>query len=921
MSQPDSFEHILTQLEITRDAKRSLETALEETRTKLGELMERKKELYVRKVEDALKNSQLTLDALFENLRSPVWMIDKEYRLLAFNSAYKSVFYKKHGREPEIGLKMEERLCEVEAAEWKKYYDRALSGERFSIESSYEDAGRRITNEIIFNPIYNNGDTAGVSVFTNDITDRKQVEQELKNSQRMYSTLVGNLPGMVYRCLNDNNWSMQFVNEGAYQLTGYKPSSFISNRVRYNDIIYPDDRSYVWSEVQKAIKHKKAFTLNYRIITSGGAIKWVWEQGSGIFDDSGKLIVIEGFIIDITRQKQGEEKLKFSDDILNRIGSLVVVGDAMGTISYISPSVKSILGYSPEELIGRKWHALSAAMPPGAAGKPLSFSDIQKGRVKGAFVHPIVSKNGETRWISWEYSVGMNGSIIGVGQDITLRRQAEMELSKSNEIISLITNNIDEVIFSISFGPGGKKEIEYISTQVEPLLGYTVKEYTRLVEGNRFNDRVHPEDHASVLEAARRVKQKSNVTISYRFRHKKTGKYIWVEESITPRFDAKGKHTGSFGTIRDITERKRAEEELKMVNSLVTSTSEGILMTDPGQRNNPIVYVNPAFCKITGYSAGEALGRNCRFLAGPETSREMQQRISAAIKAGGSFEGEVLHYKKDGSQFWNYLTISPVFSAKGELTHFVGVIKDVTERKEAERMLTEKNHEMNNFVYKASHDLKGPLASIIGVTNLAMTEVKDAHALKFVNFVNESTRRLNSILQDLLEISCVTHSSVDVKKVDVQQMIDEIIDSLRHAEHCRGIDFKVVVKGKSYIYTDRKILVPAVQNLVDNAIKYKNDRRKEPYVHVILDDYKHGVMIEVKDNGVGIPDNLQAKVFDMFFRGSEKSKGTGLGLYIVKNSIKKLGGFVDYYSKEMEGSSFNIYIPDLKNKRDQSKKA
>lgn len=376
-----------------------------------------------------------------------------------------------------------------------------------------------------------------------------------------------------------------------------------------------------------------------------------------------------------------------------------------------------------------------------------------------------------------------------------------------------------------------------------------------------------------------------------------------------------GIHDDVLCLVRDITQRKQSEEELQLFNSVVRSTSDGIVITDPTLKNNPLIYANPAFYQISGYGQDEVLGKNFKLLWGADTNTEVINALKRAFLAGAYFEGEMLNYKKDGTPFWNHLTLSPIYSSEKKLMHFVGIIKDVTSRKESEQLLVEKNHEMNNFVYKASHDLKGPLASIIGITNLALTEVKDEYALKFVKFVNESTQRLNSILQELLEISRVTHSTVQAEKVNLRKLVEEIINSLQHAEHSRNVEFAVEVKGKEHLRTDPKILTSVIQNLIDNAIKYKNERTGRPFVHVSIDDYKYGVMIEIKDNGVGIPDKLQGKVFDMFFRGSERSNGTGLGLYIVKNSIKKLGGLVDFYSKEMEGSSFNIYLPDLRNKK------
>ncbi|GAB4299612.1 MAG: hypothetical protein Kow0090_15050 [Myxococcota bacterium] len=142
--------------------------------------------------------------------------------------------------------------------------------------------------------------------------EQKNIESALKESERKLFTLLGNLPGLVYRCRNDRDWTMEFVSQGCFKLTGYKPSDLVGNRIlSYNDLIHPDDREPVWNEVQKALAKNRPFRLIYRIITKSGDEKWVWEQGVGVFAKKGKqLLALEGFITDITERKTIEDMLK-----------------------------------------------------------------------------------------------------------------------------------------------------------------------------------------------------------------------------------------------------------------------------------------------------------------------------------------------------------------------------------------------------------------------------------------------------------------------------------------------------------------------------------------------------------------------------------------------------------------------------------
>lgn len=146
-----------------------------------------------------------------------------------------------------------------------------------------------------------------------DITEKKHAEEHLRESQRALSTLMGNLPGMAYRCRNDKNWTMEFVSEGSFELTGYKPAELIDNgRVSYGQLIHPHDRNRVQQAVKKSLKEREHFQLIYRIITAARKVRWVWERGLGIFSEKGNLVALEGFIVDMTEQKHAEEQLELS---------------------------------------------------------------------------------------------------------------------------------------------------------------------------------------------------------------------------------------------------------------------------------------------------------------------------------------------------------------------------------------------------------------------------------------------------------------------------------------------------------------------------------------------------------------------------------------------------------------------------------
>jgi PAS domain S-box-containing protein len=170
-------------------------------------------------------------------------------------------------------------------------------------------------------------------VVGHDITERRRKEEELRESQRVLSTLMSNLPGMAYRCRNDPDWTMELVSEGCFKLTGYPPGDLVGNRRKsYGDLIHLEDREYVWESVQAALGERRPFQLTYRITNASGDTKWVWEQGQGVFSPEGELLALEGFVIDTTERVRAFQMLEERVTALAGISASLTVDRPMETL-------------------------------------------------------------------------------------------------------------------------------------------------------------------------------------------------------------------------------------------------------------------------------------------------------------------------------------------------------------------------------------------------------------------------------------------------------------------------------------------------------------------------------------------------------------------------------------------------------------
>jgi signal transduction histidine kinase len=221
------------------------------------------------------------------------------------------------------------------------------------------------------------------------------------------------------------------------------------------------------------------------------------------------------------------------------------------------------------------------------------------------------------------------------------------------------------------------------------------------------------------------------------------------------------------------------------------------------------------------------------------------------------------------------------------------------------------NYELDRFVYSTSHDLRAPLNSMLGLIELATDETVDLPTLEYLRLLKSSAKKLDGFICDILDYSRNSRMEVSKELIDFKQLVDETIQNLKFmGDINQQVDFTIDITGNVPVYADKTRLITILNNLISNAIRYQNLQIPNPFVDITIETFDVKTKITISDNGIGIPKEYQPKIFDMFYRVSHQSIGSGLGLYIVKEAVLKIGGTIEVKSNPGEGTTFFISIPN-----------
>ena len=358
--------------------------------------------------------------------------------------------------------------------------------------------------------------------------------------------------------------------------------------------------------------------------------------------------------------------------------------------------------------------------------------------------------------------------------------------------------------------------------------------------------------------------------------------------------------------------------------SAVWATRTPIIVTNPREVDNPTVFVNDAFCSLTGYSREECIGQNCRFLQGAGTEPAKVSLMRAAVQAGEPLDVEIRNYRKDGTPFWNRLHMVPLFDASGALTYFFGSQLDVTvERdrlasleshnaallaeKDARQQADLANAEKSRFLAVASHDIRQPLQSLMLLQGILAKMVQGEPAEKLVLRLGQTLESMSSMLNSLLDLNQVEAGAVctDITEFNVNNILDRMKDGFVYDAQAKGLSLRVV-PCNLVVRSDSRLLEQIIRNLLANAIKYSRHGK------VLLGCRRHGagLSIEVWDTGIGIPQDAVDAIFQEYHQLATEErrsgKGLGLGLSIVHRFSTLLGHRIRVHSEVGRGSMFAV---------------
>jgi PAS domain S-box-containing protein len=493
----------------------------------------------------------------------------------------------------------------------------------------------------------------------------------------------------------------------------------------------------------------------------------------------------------------------------------------------------------------------------------------------------------------------------GIIEDISEKKKSEEALKESEARYKTLT---EITIEGIIMHKGGI--IIDVNPSAQKMTGYS----SDYVKGKNILDFIHPNSLDFI---------KSKLNTGY------TGSFeatIICADKSSLEIEIEAKNVIVNGdenrvvAFRDITNKKKYEEEILALSTAVKQSPTSIVITNI---NGIIEYVNPKFTKVTGYEYDEAVGKNPRILKTDHTKSEDYKEMWETITKGKTWTGEFLNKRKDGTNYWELASISPIIDENGMTIKYIAVKEDITERKKTEDALIKSEKELlqanatkNVFFSIIAHDLKGPIGNFTQVLNLLkdnFNDISNDDKLDYIHILSRLSLKTNNLLDDLLLWAKIQMNTLEfsVETINLKSLVSHSIEIVEEKAKEKNIEIKTHIENINLQINESSVKT-VIRNLLSNSIKFSNTNSIIKISSKISKDSK-SIEISVQDNGVGIPAEDVDKLFKIESSfstyGTEKEKGTGLGLILCKNLIEKNGGTIWVESKENVGSTFYFNLP------------
>ena len=756
-----------------------------------------------------------------------------------------------------------------------------------------------------------------------DITKQKSSEEALATAEERYRTLVETLNDVIFTL--DIHGVIVYISPVVEQILGYAVSEVVGQP--FSRFIYPEDLPGLFASFEHTIEGKFE-PFEFRVLNKANQIRYVRTSSRLLLKDNLKM-GLTGILEDITGRRQAEEALKKSEERLNLTLDAVNDGiwdwDLQTGDAVFSPRYFTMLGYEPYEFPQNyeSWKCLVHPEDIDVAVQNIKES-IDNGRGYAIEIR-MRTRSGDWRWILSRGRMverdleGHPVRMVGTHSDITERKRVEEELQNSRSLLLAITEGTIDAIYA--------KDIQgrYLTANlgVARFVGKSQAEIIGQDDRALFSEA----DADQIMAGDRRVMDKGK-TLTYE-------EYLTLADGLHtflaikgPMRDASGEVIGLFGIARDISERKKAEDDLRVEKEKAErylNIAEVILIALDARAR--ITLINRKGYQILGYKKDELIGKDwfeiCLRPQDRESLYEVNRRIiRGEIEAFEYCESYILN--KMGEErliAWHTTTI------KDDTGQIIGTLssgEDVTDRKRYEEMLLkakdaaeEATRAKSEFLANMSHEIRTPMNAVIGATCLLQGESLTPEQKEYAETIRSSGEALLSIINDILDLSKSDGGMMELERqpFNLQRRIEATLDfvAVRASEKGLKLDYAIEDDVPSVILGDPTRFGQILTNLLNNAVKFTERGTVEISVSGRKqEDERYEIHFAVKDTGIGIPENKIERLFQPFSQvdasTTRKYGGTGLGLAISRRLVNLMGGKIWAKSIVGVGSTFHFTI-------------
>ncbi len=765
----------------------------------------------------------------------------------------------------------------------------------------------------------------GTKIASIAIERKRSIEKLSESEERLSLALTA---AEMATCDADLSTGKTIWSAKHFEILGYAPATDGAATLdMVMSLVHPDDRAAVTQAWETAQRGRSIFRSENRFVRADtGAVVWLAATGRFLDNQTGEAMRFIGVLFDISLRKQTEIALVESQQFLQKVaatmpGMLYVYDLIEQRNIYSNRHSLELVGYTPEQLEELGTDITPTIVHPDDLPRAMAYQAQFNTALPGEVLeieYRVRQANGEWCWLLSQSTVfnttpaGNVQQILGVSIDITDRKQAEANLAQSNARFESAMLAVRGMVYEWDL----QTQTVYRSKGLFELLGVRAEDAPPTSEW--WIEQLHPDD----LERAQSEFLAAPAGIDrfegeYRVRHA-AGHWVYVSDRSYFQYDARGELLKVIGFNTDITDRKRAEEELHQAQALVQrqlSEIEAIYQTAPiglaiFDRELRYVRLNQRLAEINGIVVDDHIGRTLREIV-PTVADEDEPLLNSIFTTGEpllniEISGET--QAQPGVQRTWIQNCYPLRDETGQIAGINVVVQEITDRKRAEAALAERNQELNSFAHTVSHDLKAPLRAI---SNLSVWIEEDLEGKlppdtqQQFDLLRTRVKRMESMIDSLLLYACAGRQEAQVETFDFAELLSEIIDSLAPPE-----GFRIDIQPSLPTLTTKRVFLSQVfANLISNAIKHHTS--VTGHLHISVIEHPNCYEFILKDDGPGIAPEHQAKVFDIFttLKGKDNSDSTGIGLAIVKKIVETEQGTIRLKSSLGRGTTFYVTWP------------